>query len=80
MFKNLEELRAYRKECQNVLQTENKKIVVCGGAGCVSKGANKVYEKLVSVMKEKGLNFTVKLEKCESDNSIRLTKSGKYWD
>ena len=47
----------------------------CGGAGCVSKGANKVYERLISAMKEKGLSYTVKLEKC-SDNSIRLTKSG----
>ena len=75
MFKNLDELRAYRGECKKALQSENKKIVVCGGAGCVSKGANKVYEKLVSLMQEKGLNYTVKLEKC-SESSIRLTKSG----
>ena len=75
MFKNLEELRAYREKCKELLSAETKKIVVCGGAGCVSKGANKVYEKLVSVMKEKGLNYTVKLEKCE-ENSVRITKSG----
>ncbi len=25
MFKNLEELRAYRKECQSILQTEKHK-------------------------------------------------------
>lgn len=76
MFKTLEQLRAYRDECKSRLQSENKKIVVCGGAGCVSKGANKVYEKLISVMKESNLNFTVKLEKCGESNSIRLTKSG----
>ncbi len=76
MFKNLDELRAYREECKKALQTESKRIIVCGGAGCVSKGANKVYEKLVSLMKEKGLNYTVKLEKCNESNSIRLTKSG----
>ena len=75
MFKNLEEMRAYREECKKILQAENKKIIVCGGAGCVSKGANKVYEKLVSVMKENGLDYTVTLEKC-SDTSIRVTKSG----
>ena len=75
MFKNLEELRAYREECKRLLKCENKKIIVCGGAGCVSKGANKVYEKLLSIMKESNLNFTVKLEKC-SDSSVRLTKSG----
>ena len=27
-------------------------------------------------MKENGLNYTVKLEKCGGENSIRLTKSG----
>ena len=75
MFKNLEEMRAYREECKKILQSENKKIVVCGGAGCVSKGANKVYEKLISVMKENGLDYTVTLEKC-SENSVRVTKSG----
>ena len=75
MFKNVEQLRAYRDNCKELLNAENKKIIVCGGAGCVSKGANKVYEKLVSVMAKNGLNDTVKLEKCE-ENSIRLTKSG----
>ncbi len=76
MLKNLEELRAYREERKSRLQCENKKIIVCGGAGCASKGANKVYEKLVNVMKESGLNYTVKLEKCSQENSVRITKSG----
>ena len=76
MLKNLEELRAYREERKSRLQCENKKIIVCGGAGCASKGANKVYEKLVNEMKERGLNYTVKLEKCSQENSVRITKSG----
>ena len=60
MFKSIEELRAYREECKKLLNSESKKIIVCGGAGCVSKGANKVYEKLVEVMKEKNVNTRVK--------------------
>ena len=76
MFKSVEELRVYREQCKQLLQAEKKKIIVCGGAGCVSKGANKVYEKLVKVMSEKKLNYTVKLEKCNEGDSIRLTKSG----
>jgi hypothetical protein len=36
MFKSIEELRAYRKECKELLNSESKKIIVCGGAGCVS--------------------------------------------
>ena len=57
-------------------KTENKKIVVCGGAGCVSKGANKVYEKLISLLKEQNINFAVSLEKDCGDDKVRLTKSG----
>ncbi len=76
MFKNIEELRAYRSECKKMLASESKKIIICGGAGCVSKGANKVYEKLVNLMQEKKLNYTVKLEKCNEGDSIRVTKSG----
>ena len=75
MFKTIEELRAYREQCKALLNQESKKIIICGGAGCVSKGANKVYDKLIALMKEKNLNFTVKLEKCAEDN-IRVTKSG----
>ena len=75
MFKSIEELRTYREECKKLLDSESKKIIVCGGAGCVSKGANKVYDKLVALMNEKNLKYTVKLEKC-GEGDIRLTKSG----
>ena len=33
MFKSIEELRAYRAECKELLNSESKKIIVCGGAG-----------------------------------------------
>jgi NADH-quinone oxidoreductase subunit F len=75
MLKSVEELRAYRAKAKALKDTESKKIIICGGAGCVSKGANKVYESLISLMKEKGLNYTVKLEECSKDN-VRVTKSG----
>ncbi len=76
MFKSVEELRSYRAECKKALDYENKKIIICGGAGCVSKGANKVYDKLIALMQEKGVKYTVKLEKCSDDEKIRVTKSG----
>ena len=43
MLKSIDELRSYRAKCKELLDSESKKIVVCGGAGCVSKGAIKVY-------------------------------------
>ncbi len=75
MLKSVQELREYRAKAKEMLSTESKKIIICGGAGCVSKGANKVYEKLIALMQEKGVKYTVKLEKC-SEGSVRVTKSG----
>ena len=75
MLKSIEELRSFRAESKALLDAENKKIIICGGAGCVSKGANKVYEKLTALMAEKNVKFNVKLEKCGGD-SVRVTKSG----
>jgi len=76
MLKSIEELREYRAKAKALMDAENRKIVICGGAGCVSKGANKVYEKLISLLAEKNINFTVKLEKCGGEDPVRVTKSG----
>ncbi|MBO5927546.1 MAG: NADH-quinone oxidoreductase subunit NuoF [Clostridia bacterium] len=75
MFKNVAELRDYRNLVKAALAKEKLRIVVCGGAGCVSKGANKVYEKFLSIMKEKNIEFSVVLEK-ENAKDVRLKKSG----
>ena len=76
MFKSIEELRAFRAECKALMDAENRKIIICGGAGCVSKGANKIYEKLKALMAEKNVKYTVKLEKCGGEDPVRVTKSG----
>ena len=76
MLKSIEELREFRAQAKAQMDAENKKIIICGGAGCVSKGANKVYEKLTALMAEKGVKFNVKLEKCHDGDPVRLTKSG----
>ncbi len=76
MFKSFEELRSFRAECKALMDAENRKIIICGGAGCVSKGANKIYEKLMALMAEKNVKYTVKLEKCGESDPVRVTKSG----
>ena len=76
MLKSIEELRAYRAEAKAAMDSENRKIIICGGAGCVSKGANKVYERLLALLEEKGIKFNVKLEKCSDGDPVRVTKSG----
>ena len=75
MFKNVQELREYRETCKKAMDAEKSRVVICGGAGCVSKGANRVYEKLLSLMKEKNLSFSVVLEK-ENTADVRVKKSG----
>ena len=76
MFKNVQELRAYREGCKKAMDAEKTRVVICGGAGCVSKGANKVYEKLLNIMKEKNLSFSVTLEKEDHTDGVRVKKSG----
>lgn len=75
MFKSVSELRNYRAVVKKALNAEKLRIVVCGGAGCVSKGANKIYEKFLSIMQEKNISFSVILEK-EDAKDVRLKKSG----
>ena len=76
MLKSIEELRLYREDCIRRYNAENKRVIICGGAGCVSKGANKVYNKLLALMEEKKIKFTVVLEKEPDGESVRVKKSG----
>ena len=76
MFKTIEELRAYRAECKKAMESEGTRIIICGGAGCVSKGANKVYDKFLQLMQEKNVKFSVVLEKEPQADTVRVKKSG----
>ena len=76
MLKSIDELRLYREDCIRRYNAENKRVIICGGAGCVSKGANKVYNKLLALMEEKKIKFTVVLEKEPDGESVRVKKSG----
>ncbi|MBQ8196483.1 MAG: NADH-quinone oxidoreductase subunit NuoF [Clostridia bacterium] len=76
MLKNVQELRVYREVCKKAMDAEKKRVIICGGAGCVSKGANKVYNKLLELMQAKNVKFTVSLEKEPHGDSVRVKKSG----
>ncbi|MBE7061957.1 MAG: NADH-quinone oxidoreductase subunit NuoF [Clostridiales bacterium] len=76
MFKSREELQAYRNESIARLSAENKRIIVCAGAGCVSKGALKIYDKFAEIMKEKGVAFSLELQKEPHSDNVRLKQSG----
>ena len=76
MLKNKEELQALRNQVKDRMDAEQKRIIVCAGAGCVSKGALKIYDKFAEIMKAKGVNFSLELQKEPHSDSVRLKESG----
>lgn len=76
MLKSRNELIDLRIRMRDAVSRERKRIIVCAGAGCVSKGALKVYDKLAAAMKERGLDFSLELQKEPHGDSVRLKQSG----
>ncbi len=76
MLKSKEELQALRSKVKALMDAENKRVIVCAGAGCVSKGALKIYDKFAEIMKAKGIKFSLELQKEPHSDSVRLKESG----
>ena len=76
MLKSRQELQALRESVAKRMNAENKRIIVCAGAGCVSKGALKIYDKFAEIMKVKGIDFSLELQKEPHSDSVRLKESG----
>ena len=76
MIKTREELIALREKAIKMTQAENKRVIVCAGAGCVSKGALKIYDKLLQIMKEKNLPYSVELQEEPHSDNVRFKQSG----
>lgn len=65
-----------RNNYKNSLQNEKKKILICSGTGCVAGGSLEIYDELIRLMKEKGIDCEVSLEKEPHDDTIAIKKSG----
>lgn len=77
MIKSNEELSVFREKCSNAFDKQVKKILVCAGTGCVAGGSLKIYEKLVQLGKESGLNIQVSLDfEDKHHDGIGIKKSG----
>ena len=48
MINNREELDILRQTLSKQFEAQKKQIIICAGAGCVSKGAIKVYDHLLT--------------------------------
>jgi len=74
-LETLNQLEETRITCSRFLSAQKRKILVCAGTGCVAGGALKIYERLASLMKEKGLPLQVELSE-EKENAVGLKRSG----
>ena len=78
IIKSREELTALREDLAKKLACQDKKILVCGGSGCVAGGSLNIYAKLKELMEEKGLKVDVVLQDHvdHGDEVVGLKKSG----
>ncbi|MBZ9686521.1 NADH-quinone oxidoreductase subunit NuoF [Clostridium estertheticum] len=76
MLHNRKDLINIRNEYKASLDMQNKKILICAGTGCIAGGALEIYDELVKLMGEKGINCGISLEKEPHDQSVGIKKSG----
>ncbi len=72
-----EDLIHFRKEYEDYLKSEKKRILVCAGTGCVASGALEIYKELVRILVEKGIPCSIELEKdIAHEQPVGIKKSG----
>ena len=76
MLKSRQALISLRSIYKNSIQAEKKRILVCGGTGCVSSGSLELFARLKALMKERGIECSVELQKEPHHDSVGLKKSG----
>ena len=76
MLKNRQDFIAYREDAKAAYASQEEKIIVCAGTGCVAGGSLKIYDRLKELMDAKGLHVAVELEVDPHDKTVGLKKSG----
>ena len=77
IFNSREALVEARARFKNAYDHQTRKIIVCGGTGCVAGGSLEIYETLKSLMEKKGINVSVTLEEePHGEDEVALKKSG----
>ncbi len=76
MLKDRIDLMNIRDEYKASINMQKKKILICAGTGCIAGGALEIYDELVRLMGEKGINCGISLEKEPHEESVGIKKSG----
>ncbi len=65
-----------REEFKKGLDLQTTKVLICAGTGCVAGGSMDIYNKIVSDLKDSGVNVTVELGHNLEDESVSVKQSG----
>ena len=75
-LKSRKALIKLRDDLKSGYINQTRKIIVCGGTGCVAGGSLRIYDALKEILEENGLYVALTLEKEPHDNEVGLKKSG----
>lgn len=70
------DLDVERSVRRTALDEQTKKILVCAGTGCMAGGSLQIYDRLIELCTQRGLNVQVSLEKHVDHKGIGIKKSG----
>lgn len=73
---NVSDLEHIRNQYQRSYAAQKKKILICGGTGCVAGGSFEIFDRLQELMAEKGIDCELTITEEPHDDSIGLNKSG----
>ena len=71
-----DDLTALREVSRKAFDAEKKKILVCGGTGCVAGGSLNIFDRLRSLLEAKGISADVELADEPHEGSVGMKKSG----
>ena len=60
MIKTRTELQEYRESCIGGLNAQKCRILICAGTGCVAGGSIDIYNRIIELCKEQGLDTQVR--------------------
>ncbi len=72
-----QDLKTLRAQCQQAMKDQEKQILVCAGANCVSCGAYEVYDAFLAAIKEQNVPYSLKFmdDNCTKE-AVGLKTSG----
>ncbi len=75
-LRSRQELIDLREACGKALSKETRKILVCGGTGCVAGGSLDIYARLKALMEERNIPVEVELAEEPHDTVVGIKRSG----